>query len=164
MFFCLVALNLSAQESTAPLRFAYLSYGKALEAMPEYAVAQKKMNEMEAQYQAELKRVEDEFNMKYEEFLDGQREFPKTILQKRQTELQELMAKNIAFKENSREEIAQARKEALAPLRLRLNDLLMKIGQERGFAFILDTDVKALPFINPNMGEDINQLVQNAIK
>ena len=148
-----------AQEEAKPFRFGYLSYTKALQSMPTYAITEKKMADLEAQYQAETKRVEEEFNRKYEEFLDGQQDFPKTILQKRQTELQELMMKNIAFKENSREELAKARKEAFAPLRLQLSDLLNKIGQERGYAFIYDTDTKALPFLNPNTGEDINELV-----
>ena len=90
--------------------------------------------------------------------------FPNTILQKRQSELQELMERNIAFKENSRAELAQAEKEAMAPLRIRLIEIVGKIGRERGYAFIIDTDKTALPFINPAMGEDINQLVKDALK
>ena len=132
--------------------------------MPEYALVQQNMTKLREQYQAETLRIKDEFNRKYEEFLDGQRDFPKTILQKRQSELQELMEKNITFKENSQAELAQAEKEAMAPLRIRLIELLGKIGRERGYAFIIDTDKTALPFINPAMGEDINQLVKDALK
>jgi outer membrane protein len=132
--------------------------------MGEYALVQKQMADLRTQYEAETKRVEDEFNAKYEDFLEGQREFPKTILQKRQTELQELMQKNIEFKQNSIQELAKAEQEAMAPLRIKLIETLGNIGRERGYAFIVDTDQKALPFINPAMGEDINQLVQNALK
>ena len=159
-----VFLSISAQENTSSFRFGYLSYGAALYAMADYAKAQQKMEELKAQYQAETKRVEDEFNRKYEEFLDGQRDFPKTILQKRQTELQELMEKNIAFKENSRQELAQAEIDMMAPLKTRLTELLEKIGRERGYAFIIDTDTNALPFINPELGDDINELVRNTLK
>ena len=158
-----VFLGSFAQENST-FRFGYLSYEAALQAMPDYAKAQKKLTDLKAQYQAETRRVEDEFNRKYEEFLDGQHDFPKTILQKRQTELQELMERNITFKEKSREELAQIEKETLAPLKIRLIELLGKIGRERGYAFIYDTDTKALPFLNPAMGEDINQLVKNALK
>ena len=45
--------------------------------------------------------MEDEFNRKYEDFLEGQRDFPQTILQKRQLELQQLMEKNIEFRTSS---------------------------------------------------------------
>ena len=146
------------------MKFGFLSYEAALQSMADYTLAQKKLADLKAQYQTEAKRVEDEFNRKYEEFLEGQREFPKTILQKRQSELQELMDKNIAFKQQGLEELARAEQEAMAPLRIKLIEALGKIGRERGYAFIVDTDQKALPFINPAMGEDINQTVQDALK
>ena len=146
------------------MKFGFLSYEAALQSMPDYTLVQNKLADLKAQYQTEAKRVEDEFNRKYEEFLEGQREFPKTILQKRQTELQELMQKNIEFKQNSIQELAKAEQEAMAPLRIKLIETLGNIGRERGYAFIVDTDQKALPFINTAMGEDINQLVQNALK
>jgi len=156
----LIALNAQAQnDSTQVFRFGYLSYKAAIERMAEYAVVQQQMEDLRAQYQAETLRVEDEFNRKYEEFLDGQREFPRTILQKRQTELQELMEKNIKFKEQSRQELEDAERQAMAPLRIRLIELLSTIGRERSYAFVYDTDTKALPFINPAQGEDISQMV-----
>lgn len=158
-----VFLSASAQENIT-MKFGFLSYEAALQSMGEYALVQKQMADLRTQYEAETKRVEDEFNAKYEDFLEGQREFPKTILQKRQTELQELMQKNIEFKQNSIQELAKAEQEAMAPLRIKLIETLSNIGRERGYAFIVDTDQKALPFINPAMGEDINQLVQNALK
>ena len=158
-----VFLGVSAQENNTYF-FGYLSYEQALKSIPDYAVMQKKMADLEAQYQAETKRVEDEFNRKYEEFLDGQREFPKTILQKRQTELQELMEKNIAFKEESRQQLAKAAEEALAPLKTRLTEAIAKVAKEHGLAIIVNTDSDACPFIDPEMGMDINPLVQNALK
>ena len=162
--FTMIALTVSAQEVVSGFRFGYLSYEAALQAMPEYAVVQKKMADLRQQFQAETLRVEDEFNRKYEEFLEGQREFPKTILQKRQTELQELMERNIKFKENSQEELSNTEKSLMAPLKIRLIETIGKIGRDRGYAFIVDTDNQALPFINPTMGDDVTQLVQNALK
>ena len=162
--FTMIALTVSAQEVVSGFRFGYLSYAAALQAMPEYAIVQKKMADLRQQFQAETLRVEDEFNRKYEEFLEGQREFPKTILQKRQTELQELMERNIKFKENSQEELSNTEKSLMAPLKIRLIETIGKIGRDRGYAFIVDTDNQALPFINPAMGDDVTQLVQNALK
>ena len=163
--FAIMALTTAAaQDVVSGFRFGYLSYEAALKAMPDYALVQQKMDQMRQQFQAETLRVEDEFNLKYEEFLDGQRDFPKTILQKRQSELQELMERNIRFKEESKKELEQTEKLLLAPLKIRLIELLGTIARERGYAFIVDTDQKALPYINPSMGEDITQIVQDALK
>ena len=158
-----IAANSTVVTQTAA-RYGYLSYQEALESMPQYAMVQKQMEDLRSQYQAETLRVEEEFNRKYEEFLEGQREFPKTILQKRQTELQQLMEKNIEFKANSLKELDAAEKEAMAPLRLRLNDVLREIGIKKGYAFIYDTDTKALPFLNPEIGDNINLIVKDALQ
>jgi len=145
------------------LRFGYLSYDAVLKAMPDYTLVQTSLANLRSQYEAEALRAEREFNAKYEEFLDGQRDFPPTILQKRQSELQELMEKNIAFKEESRRLLAKAEEDAMAPLRQQLADALLQVGVTRGYAFILNTDQNACPFINPDMGDDVSQTVLEAL-
>ena len=93
LFFILFSLFFSpvgAQDSARVmnrqvLRFAYLSYDQALKAVPGYELAQQSLENLKAKYEAEQKRTEQDFNLKYEEFLDGQRDFPETILRKRQT-------------------------------------------------------------------------------
>ena len=142
------------------LKFGYLSYATALQAMPEYAAMQNNMAELRQKYEAEQKRVEDDFNKKYEEFLDGQKSYPKTILQKRQSELQEMLDKNIAFKKESQRLLSQAEEEAMAPIRVRLAGVLDAIGRERGYAFIVNTDEKAALWLNPAMGEDVSAAVK----
>ena len=141
------------------LKFGYLSYATALQAMPEYAAMQNSMAELREKYEAEQKRVENDFNKKYEEFLDGQKSFPKTILQKRQSELQEMLDKNVAFKKESQRLLKQAEEDAMAPIQARLATALDTIGKERGFAFIVNTDEKATLWLNPSLGEDITATV-----
>ena len=157
-------LSVNAQDSISGIHFGYLSYRQAIEAMPDYRLVQQKMQTLRDQYEAEMKRVEEEFNRKYEDFLDGQREFPKTILRKRQTELQELMTKNIDFKKESLQQLANTEQEMMAPLKARLNEVIATIAKERGYALVVNTDAEACPYINPAIGEDINQTVQDALQ
>ena len=159
-----VSLSASTPTSEPVLKFGFLSYTAALQSMSDYAIVESQMKELEAQYAAEQKRVEDEFNKKYEEFLDGQRDFPQTILQKRQMELQELMEKNIAFKKESQRLLAEAREKAMQPLKSRLADALARVGSSRGLAFIINTDQNALPWMNITMGEDVTEAVLEALK
>ena len=155
----LMLMPLTSQAQTANVKIGYLSYEQALRTMPEYAIAQKTLESLTAKYDAEAMRVKNEFNQKYEEFLEGQNDFPKTILQKRQTELQELLEKNIAFKEESRRLLKAAEKDILAPLKEMSN-----IAKEKGLAVIVNTDGNACPFIDPQLSEDINQAVADALK
>jgi outer membrane protein len=141
------------------LKFGYLSYNVVMQAMPEYAAMQSSMAELREKYEAEQKRVEDDFNKKYEEFLDGQKSFPKTILQKRQSELQEMLDKNIAFKKESQRLLKQAEEDAMAPVMVRLAETLDAIGKVRGYAFIVNIDEKVALWLNPSLGEDITATV-----
>ncbi|MBR0115826.1 MAG: OmpH family outer membrane protein [Prevotella sp.] len=148
----------------AQVKFGYFSYEQTLKWMPEYKIVVDNMNDLKSKYDAETKRVEEEFNRKYEEFLDGQRDFAPTILQKRQTELQELLNRNVAFKAESERLLAEAEKEAFAPLHQKLSNALQKIGAQNGYAFILNTDGNACPYIDPTMGEDVTNMLKEALK
>lgn len=159
-----ISLSASAQTSEPVLKFGFLSYKAVLTSMPEYATVEQGMKDLEDQYAAEQKRVEDEFNKKYEEFLDGQRDFPQTILQKRQSELQELLDKNIAFKKEGQRLLAEAREKALLPLKNHLASALASVGSSKGLAFIVNTDQNALPWLNITMGEDVTDAVKAALK
>lgn len=153
-----VAVQTSA--ASAPvLRYGYLSYDSVLHRMPDYALACHNISSLKSNYDAEMKRVEDEFNTKYEFFLQDQSSLAPTILQKRQAELQELMEKNLAFKEKAANLLKQAEEDALAPVRKKLNAAISQIGERRGLAFVLNTDNNAAPWLNPSMGEDITEAV-----
>ena len=168
-FLVCLSLAVSAQDSVsvarmAAFRFGYLSYDSALHAMAEYAHVQQSMDKLRQQYTAELQRVEQDFNQKYEEFLEGQRDFPETILRKRQTELRELLERNVAFKDESRRQLASEEERLLAPLKARLSEVMAAVAMERGYAFILNTDLNAVPIVNPAMGEDASTQVLSALR
>lgn len=151
-----------AQENT--LRFGYISYKEALKAMPEYNTSLQEIEALKGKYAEELKRVEDEFNVKYEDFLNKQKDFAPSILRKRQAELQDLIKKNVAFKEESQRLLKQAEQESNAVLRTKLNTILTQLGVEHGLAFVLNTDNDAAPYVNKLLGEDLLPFVKETLK
>ena len=157
--------NLKSQTSNQDIVIGYLSYDSVLQAMPDYAIVRQQMADLRAAYEKELKRVEDEFNQKYEAFLEGQRDFPRTILLKRQNELQELLQKNIAFKQQGQADLKKAEEEALLPLRQRLAEVLAAVARENKLLLIVNTDQNACPFIDPdrscNVTEDVMRMLEN---
>ena len=149
--------------SSAQIRFGYFSYEEALRNSPDYSIMQRNMENLEAQYGAEAKRAEMEFNSKYEDFLAHQSEYALLIRQKRQSELQQIMENNMAFKAEANRLLEAARRDAEMPIRNKITEALRLIGQERGYAFILNTDNNAVPFIDPTMGEDISTLLKQIL-
>ena len=159
VIFACIAMAAQAQDNAPALKFGYLSYDLALKSMKEYATVQMRMDSLRSAFNAEMQRVEDEFNRKYEDFLDGQKDFPRTILLKRQTELQEMLQKNVAFKQQSVQEMKDTEAQLMAPLRIHLNEAIATIAREQGLALVINTDANACPFSEPAMGVDVNELV-----
>lgn len=144
---------------SAQLHFGYLSYERSLKAMPEYAKLKDDMGVLRQQYADETKRAEEEFNKKYEEFLEGLSTFAPAIYSKRQSELQELMEKNIAFKQEAARLLQEAEAKGIAPIRERLTTEITKLAKERGYAFVLNTDSDACPYIDSDTGENIELVI-----
>lgn len=161
--FLLIVLGVLSLTANAQTRFGYFSFDNVLKSMPDYVMAQRSIDDLKQKYDAEMKRAEDEFNSKYEEFLDVQKDLVPAILRKRQAELQEMMQKNINFKNESQRLLKQAEADAFAPVKNKLYNALTKVGQSQGYAFILNTDGDACPYVNPEMGEDATELIKEAL-
>lgn len=161
--FLLIVLGVLSLTANAQTRFGYFSFDNVLKSMPDYVMAQRSIDDLRQKYDAEMKRAEDEFNSKYEEFLDVQKDLVPAILRKRQAELQEMMQKNINFKNESQRLLKQAEADAFAPVKNKLYNALTKVGQAQGYAFILNTDGDACPYVNPEMGENATELIKEAL-
>lgn len=147
-----------------PQHFGYLSYDELLKSMPEYAAAMKNLDELKHSYDQEMERAEQDFSRKFYEFVDGQKDFPENIMLKRQKELQQLMDESIKFKDEARQLLTKAEQELMAPLHVRLKDVLREVGLEKNYSFILNTDNNSYPFINTTgEGEDCTDVVKEKL-
>ena len=75
-----------------------------------------------------------------------------------------MLNRNIAFKKESLQLLAKAEAEVMEPLKARLANALATVGQTRQLAFILNTDINAVPWLNVSMGEDVSEAVIEALK
>ena len=150
--------------ASAQTRFGYFSYNAVLTSMTDYQLAKRSVDDLRMKYDAEMKRAEQDFNTKYEEFLEVQRDLVPSILRKRQTELQEMMEKNIAFKNDAGQLLKQAEADAYAPVKRKLNEAVARVGREHGYAFVLNTDNDTCPYVNPEAGEDATEAIKETLK
>ena len=149
--------------SRAQIQFGYISYEQVLKELPEYVQATQDLAALKAKYETEAQKGEEEFQRKFVDFLQGQKDFPQAIMQKRQAELQTLMDNGIAFRMKSQELIAQAEKDMMQDAHKRLNSALLEVGVEYGYGYILNTDNNSCPYINPVIGVDVTELVRQKL-
>lgn len=135
--------------------------------MPEYAQALKSLEELKKNYDQEMERAEQEFSKKFTEYIDGQKSFPENIMLKRQKELQLLMEQSLKFKKEAEELLTKAEAELMAPIHNTVKEAIKAVGKERGYAYVLNTDANAYPYISDGgEAEDCTEavLIQLGIK
>lgn len=162
LFIALPLLLLCAFAS-AQIQFGYLSYEQILKEMPEYEQATQDLATLKAKYEAEAQKGEEEFQRKFVDFLQGQKDFPQAIMQKRQAELQLLMDNGVNFRIKSQELLATAEKDMMQTARTRLGKAISEVGAEYGYSYILNTDGNICPYINPTLGVDVTELVRRKL-
>ena len=159
----LLLLTLVALSATAQSKFGYTSYRSIIKLLPEYSLVMVHLDELQAKYEAEIARSDREFNQEYADFIEDQSQFPDNIRMKRHKELQELMEKSIAFKDEVNRTMREARHEMMKPLHAKVNEAVMKVCIEGNYDYILDMDDRTYIAVNPQSGTDVTSLVKQEL-
>ncbi len=141
-------------------RYGVISYDSLLFAMPEYAEAMARLDKLREQYREETDYNAANFKRLFVEFLDGQKNFPKSILLKRQRDLQNEMERDLAFRQKADSLLADAEKELLQPVKDKLNMAIHAVGSERGYDLIINTDNHVYPYYNASLTEEATPYVE----
>lgn len=157
MLLCFMAV--CAAEAQSQVKYGYLSYDAVLRGMPEYAEAQLAMGELVKKYEAEASYNEMNFKRLFAEFLEGQKEFPQSILLKRQRDLQEAMEKGLAYRQSADSLLHAAKEELMLPLRQRLDSAICNVALERGYECVVNSDTRSHLFFSPGVAEDATPFV-----
>ena len=158
-----ILLAFVAVSAMAQSKFGYVSYKELVKSLPEYNIVQGHLDDLQAKYEAEVERSDREFNQKYADFIEGQSQFPDNIRIKRHKELQELMEKSMAFKDEVRCVMRDARHEMMQPLHEKVDEAVMKVCVDGDYDYVLNTDDKAYIAINPRSGTDITEQVKQEL-
>lgn len=128
-----------------------------LRSMPQYRAMKNNMESLREQYEAEARKSEEDFQRKFEEFMQGQDEFPKTILEKRQNELQNMLKTNADFRIKVQKLLQEAEKSLMDDVRAELSDAINIVAQERGINIVFDLDGGSVPYVVNGLTTDITQ-------
>ena len=93
----------------------------------------------------------------------GQKEFPKSILMKRQKELQNLMDQTLEFKKDVKEMLSKAEKNLMAPVKQKLDEAVAAVAQEKALDYVINTAGNNYPYVNPNTGVDLTEQLKQSL-
>lgn len=158
IIFALVVLPMSAMAQ----KFAHINATEVFKAMPETTAAQTELQTLSTQYQEELKRLQDEFRTKLEDYQKNEATFPEATKQRRQQELQDLNQRLEEFAQKSEQDIQTKYQEKLAPIHEKLFNAIKEVGTAGGYVYVVDISAQATPilFFNETLSTDVTSQVK----
>lgn len=145
-------------------RYGYCSHKQLLESMPEYVQAIAQLKSLRGKYESEASHNEEDFRRRFQEYLQGQKEFPEAILLKRQADLERSMEEGLAFRAQADSLLQQAEIDLMRPLHARIDAAIRAVAIEHGYECVVNTDAGAFPFFNPALSEDITAFVSEKLR
>lgn len=155
----ILALMLAPLTVIAQQKFGHVNSATIIQAMPEYTQAQTDLQNLEKQYTDDLKRLEDEFTKKNEEYTAQQESLPQNIKERREKELQDLYTRMQQYYQESQQNLGKANQEKMAAIMDKVLNAIKEVGVEGSYVYIMDSTSGAA-FINEAISIDVTDAVK----
>ena len=127
MALLLVPMSILAQ------KFGHFDSAEIMQAMPEYTAAQNEIQQLQTQYENDLKRMQDEFQTKYTEFQKEEANLLDAIKQRRMTELQEMDARIRQNYQDNLKSIQDFSQQKMQAISEKILAVIKTVGDEGGY-------------------------------
>ncbi len=143
---CALPFGLFAQEG----KLGHINSQEIISLMPEIANIEKEVDAMGKQYESEIVKMQDEYNVKIKEFQQKQDSMPEGIKKARITEIQELETRVTNFRQQAYQDIQKKQQDMFAPIRDKVTKAINEVGAEGKFTYIFDLGTQTIIYKAPN--------------
>ena len=143
-------------------KFGHVNTQEIIQAMPEYATAKTEIDKLQAQYEADLKSMQDELQKKADAFDKEQATQPDNIKQRRQTELQEMYQKIQQSYQDNQQALQKASSEKMQAITAKVLDAIKAVGQAGDFVIINEINA-GIPYISTTLSTDVTAQVKTKL-
>ena len=145
----ILPLGAIAQE----VKIAFVKTQEVFMAMPEVSGMEKQMADLNEKYRVELKQ--------YSDFVAQQDSLTENIKLRRMQEIQDIQERMDNFVQVAQQDVQKKQQELLQPIQQKLHEAIQKVGEEKGYTYIIDpaallytgtNAVDATPFVRTKLG------------
>jgi len=153
----LLPLGVFAQD----LKIAYVNTQDVLMAMPELSSMNKQIEDLNQEFESELKVMNEEFTNKYQAFMAQQDSLTENIRLRRMQEIQDLEQRMNQLYQTAQTTVQQKQEELFRPIQEKMMKAISDVGSENGYAYVLNvgtllytgsTSVDATPLVKKKLG------------
>lgn len=154
----LVLMGTASFTAQAQAKFGHINTNELLRMMPGREEATVQLERYAEDLENTFVAMQQEFQTKYQDYLENQETYSTLVRQSRERELQSLQERIMEFQESAQQDIMEQESRLLNPIIEMARNAIEKVGREQGFNYIFDTSGGTLLFWEG--GEDIMPLVR----
>lgn len=137
----IITTSLNAQTKT---KFGHIDSQALLEAMPEKAEADKKLEEFAATLEKQLGAMSSEWEAKVQDYRANEAVMSDIIAQTKAEEIQNLEQRIQAFQQNAQQRLAKEEGNVYQPILDKAKASIEKVSEENGYSYVFDTSSGSL--------------------
>ncbi len=152
----------SSIQAQSKVKIGHINSAELLQMMPGKDSAQAALVEFATQLEQQLTLMTQEFETKYQDYLDNETKMTQVVKNAKQKELTDLQNRIVEFQELAQEELQNKEAELVGPLLMKAQNAIQDVAKEKGYTYILDTSAGAvlyfedtddiMPFVKKKMG------------
>ena len=142
----LLPLGVFAQEA----KIAVINAAEIFNMMPENDAVEKELAELSSQYQSDLQSMQNDLNVKYEEYMKLPETLAENLRVRRQTEIQDLQDRIQNLYTIAQQDMEQKQAELFAPIQEKLQKAIQDVSVEQGYTLVFNRLDQILLYVGPS--------------
>lgn len=149
---------LSAQQ---PVKFGHINTNELLSMMPKRDSAQVQLEKYAQELESTYVTMQNEFQTKYQDYMEKQGTFSDLIRQSREQELMNLQERIQEFQESAQQDLADQENKLLSPIIEEARIAISDVAKENGYTYVFDVSMGVL--LHYEDGDDLMPLVKQKL-
>jgi outer membrane protein len=142
-------------------KIAYVNYLEIFPSMPEYELMLDSLEAEKANFLEEIKADQEEFNKKYEEFVEKQTTLTDNLKEKRMAELQDMRARAENFQVQAQTKLDELQRNLFGAITEKIDAALKEVSEQNNFSYVIDAaslryfspkSINATPLVRTKLG------------
>ncbi len=129
---------LGANQISAQTKTAHVDVNEVMAKMPAMLDAQKQLEKLSATYDAEYKKMVEEYQGKLKKYEAEAATVTDAINGERSKEVQDMQKRIVDYRDNAQKELQQKESDIVKPLMEKVRASIQKVGKAKGFQYVLD--------------------------
>lgn len=150
LFAVVLTMGVSYGVNAQSMKIGHVDSAAIMEIMPERAKVEQDLQTYAAELQAELKAMGAEYQSKIQDYQANQASMSNLIRQSKEKEIVDLETRIQEFQGSADLALQNKQIELITPLIEKVQNAVNAVGQEKGFAYILDKASGTVVFIGDN--------------